>query len=182
MSAIHEAARTVEQAAQAEEAKLAAILEEAQDLQHQIDATEERLRNLRTRLATVTEDLTEQRLANEQAGKLAEVARRLNIKAAPDHDSGEQYFEHLAHAATDRTKSFPAIQVAKPVEKDNTFVCDWADCGQALVGSDVEGWVHVRDGRVECKPEPAATTRTDDPLRLQELDPAEVREAVNGSE
>lgn len=144
MSAIHDAARTVEQAAQAEEAKLAAILEEAQDLQHQIDATEERLRNLRIRLTTVSEDLTEQRLANEQAGKLAEVVRHLEIKAAPapalDVATPEYERALASHAAApDRTQAFP---------------------------------VH----------EPAAETRTDDPLRLQVLDQAEVREAVNGGE
>jgi len=83
MSAIHDAARTVEQAAQAEQAKLTAILQEAEDLQLQIGATGERLRNLRDRLTGCTEDLTAQRLVNEQAGKLAEVARRLEIKATP---------------------------------------------------------------------------------------------------
>jgi DNA repair exonuclease SbcCD ATPase subunit len=114
MSAIHEAARTVEQAAQTEEAKLTAILDEAEDIQHQINATEERLRNLRSRLATVTEDLTAQRLANEQAGKLAEVVRHLEIKAAPaplDVPTPEYERALASHAAApDRTQAFPAIQ------------------------------------------------------------------------
>lgn len=56
-------------------------------------------------------------------------------------------------------------------------------------------WVHVHQDFVACDlvvptagsthaepAEPAATTRTDDPLRFQVLDQAEVREAVNGGE
>jgi len=119
MSAIHDAARTVEQAAQAEEAKLSAILGEAEDLQQQINATEERLRNLRGRLATCTEDLTAQRLVNEQAAKLAEVAHHLDIKAAPAPagDVGTPEYERAlaSHAAApDRTHAFPVYVPQDP--------------------------------------------------------------------
>jgi hypothetical protein len=70
---------------------------------------------------------------------------------------GEQHIEHLAHAATDRTRSFPVMQVAKQVTGPNAMpVCDWADCGEDLIGGDVEGWLHAATGRVECHPEPAA--------------------------
>ncbi len=115
MSAIHDAARTVDQAAQAEEAKLTAILDEAEDIQHQIGATEERLRNLRHRLATVTADLTAQRRVNEQAATLAEAVRRLEIQAAPaaplDVATPEYERALASHAAApDRTQAFPALQ------------------------------------------------------------------------
>lgn len=137
MSAIHDAARTVEQAAQAEEAKLAAILEEAQDLQHQIDATEERLRNLRKRLATVTDDLTEQRLANEQAGKLAEVVRHLEIKAAPaslDVATPEYERALASHAAApERTQAMPMTRIDDPLRLQ---ILDQDEVNEAVNGGE----------------------------------------------
>jgi len=148
MSAIHDAARTVEQAAQAEAAKLAAILDEAEDLQLQIGATEERLRNLRGRLATCTEDLTAQRRVNEQAVKLAEVAHHLDIKAAAA--------PLPLDPSITQAEGFAVVQVAKPVMQGDELVCDWASCGMDLIGSDVDGWVHAETGREECKPKPPA--------------------------
>lgn len=119
MSAIHDAARTVEQAAQAEEATLAAMLDEEADLKHQIDATEERLRNLRDRYATCGRDIDAQRLANEQADKLAEVVRHLEIKTAPapSGDVGTpEYARALAShaAAPERTQAFPVYVPENP--------------------------------------------------------------------
>jgi hypothetical protein len=119
MSAIHDAARTVEQAARDEEAALAAMLDEETDLRHQIDATEERLRNLRERLAICVRDIDAQRLANEQADKLAEVVRHLDIKAAPAPagDVGTPEYERAlaSHAAApDRTHAFPVYVPMDP--------------------------------------------------------------------
>ncbi len=142
MSAIHEAARTVEQAAQTEEAKLTAILDEAEDIQHQINATEERLRNLRGRLATVTEDLTAQRLANEQAGKLAEVVRHLDIKAAPapmDVPTPEYERALASHAAApDRTQAMP-VHVPAETRSDDPLrlqVLDQGEVREAVNGGE----------------------------------------------
>jgi len=55
-----------------------------------------------------------------------------------------------------QAEGFAAVQVAKPLMKNGSLVCDWASCGQELIGSDTEGWLHAETGREECKPEPAA--------------------------
>jgi hypothetical protein len=72
----------------------------------------------------------------------------------PAEAPGEQPIEHKAMAATTRTKSFPVVQVAKPMQ-DGAPGCDWADCGQELIYEN-DVWLHASTGRVECHPEPAA--------------------------
>ncbi len=80
-----------------------------------------------------------------------------------------------SHAGTGIT------QVAKPIEKDGALVCDWASCGQSLIGSDEQGWVHAATQRAECKPGPGLQQGTDgDPTLRTVLPPhiaAEVRDA-----
>lgn len=95
--------------------------------------------------------------------------------------SGDPIADGITRGTTG-TLAFEAVRVARPVSGDNgAVVCGQPECGGELFQQDGI-WIHTSTETHTCKLEPAATTRTDDPLHLQVLDPAEVREAVNGGE
>jgi hypothetical protein len=86
----------------------------------------------------------------------------------------EQPIEHKAMAATARTKSFPAVQVADPSGRNGgAIVCGHADCLMELIQENGI-WLHGNTGMNICHPEagPALQEGTDgDPTRRTVLPP-----------
>lgn len=77
------------------------------------------------------------------------------------------------------TLAFPAIRAARPVSGDNgAVVCGQPECGKELVQRG-DLWIHTGTEAHNCNSEVGTETRADDPLRLQQLDQGEVREAVD---
>lgn len=82
MSAIHDAARTVEQAAATERTTLTALRTEGQDILDDIAAAEHKLKGLYARAKLSEQAIDDQITVVEQADKALEVMARLGIKAA----------------------------------------------------------------------------------------------------
>lgn len=137
--------------------------------------SEKALAATRDLMAKTTEDRI--RLAREvECGQfmLAQARAQFGPFGPP---SGDPIADGITRGTTG-TLAFEVIRAARPVSGENgAVVCGQPECGGELVQQDGV-WIHASTEAATCKVEAAAETRTDDPLRLQQLDQGAVRGAV----